>query len=306
MKSKSGNRQTLLAGLESSGQRLDLFLSGALPGVSRKMVKTALDAGMVFVDEQVQRRAGFLLQGGERIQVTLPCPKPKIVEHKLTELYRDEWLLAIDKPAGLPCHPTQPGRDDVLSLISARLSKEGHRQPPVLLHRLDVETSGVLLFALNGEGNRALSQQFAHRQMEKIYLAVASGQPPVEFTVHNRLREGRRGCMVGVEAPAGQEALTDFRVLARREGLALVEARPHTGRTHQIRVHLAEAGFPLLGDRLYGGPTGVSVNGRMLAVDRCLLHAARLNFRHPKDDRPVLLTAPLPEEFSPFGLSADL
>jgi len=294
-------KQTLLVGAESAGERLDLFLAWALPGVSRKMVKAALDGGMVFVDECVQRRANLRLRGGEKIWVTLACPWPKSKGEDTQELYRDPWVLAVNKPAGLPCHPDRPGSDSVLSRLAGRLRQEGHCQAPVLLHRLDVETSGVLLFALNDEGNRSLFRQFADRQMEKVYLAVTTGQPPEEFQVHNRLGKGRRGRTAGTEQPHGQEAITDFRVLNRGMGWSLVEARPLTGRTHQIRVHLSEAGFPLLGDRLYGGPTSLGVDGRMISPGRCLLHASQVSFRHPDDDREMTLEAPVPEDFVHFS-----
>jgi 23S rRNA pseudouridine1911/1915/1917 synthase len=300
MQKPGKQKQTLLIGEESAGERLDLYLVKALPGVSRKLVKAALDGGMVFVDERVQRRANLRLRGGEKIWVTLVCPWPKSKGEGTQELYRDPWVLAVDKPAGLPCHPDRPGSDSVLSRLAGRLRQEGHCQAPVLLHRLDVETSGVLLFALNDEGNRSLFHQFADRQLEKSYLAVTAGHPPTEFGVRNRLGRGRRGRTASVESPAGQEASTDFRVLNRGEGWSLVEARPHTGRTHQIRVHLAEAGFPLLGDRLYGGPTAISVDGRMVSPGRCLLHASQVSFSHPEDDRPMTLEAPVPEEFAHF------
>jgi 23S rRNA pseudouridine1911/1915/1917 synthase len=293
-------KQTLLVAGEWAGERLDLFLVNALPGVSRKMVKTALDGGMVFIDQRVQRRANFRLQGGEKIWVTLACPWPESTCEDTPELYQDPWLLAINKPAGLPCHPHRPGSDSVLSRLTVRLEREGNRQPPVLLHRLDMETSGVLLFALSEEGNRSLSRQFAERQLEKVYLAVTAGHPPAEFKVHNRLGKGRRGRTCSTEQPYGQEAITDFKVLNRGMGWSLVEARPHTGRTHQIRVHLAEAGFPLLGDRLYGGPTSLGVDGRMISPGRCLLHAERVSFRHPADSREMTLKAPAPEEFGLF------
>jgi RluA family pseudouridine synthase len=301
MTEKSGKqKQSLLAGRESAGERLDLFLVQALPGVSRKMVKAALDGGMVFIDDNVQRRANFRLRGGEKIQVTLACPRLKNTGEETPELYRDAWLLAVNKPAGLPCHPHRPGSDSVLTRLAGRLQWEGHCGAPVLLHRLDMETSGVLLFALNQEGNRSLARQFAERQLEKVYLAIAAGQPPEEFTVHNRLAKGRRGRMISTERAHGQEAVTDFRILNRGKGWSLVEARPHTGRTHQIRVHLAEAGFPLVGDRLYEGPTGISVDGRMVNPGRCLLHANRISFNHPHDSRPMILEAPVPEEISLF------
>jgi RluA family pseudouridine synthase len=293
-------REMLAVGREHRGARLDLFLAGALEGVSRKAVKAALDGGRVFVDGRVERRAGFALQGGETLRITLPQAGPAVSPGELRVLYRDQWLLAVDKPAGLDCHPTGSGREDVLSRVTALLQKEGERRPPVLLHRLDLETSGVLLFALDSTSNRRLARQFARRELEKVYLAAVRGCPPDEFAVSNRLQRGRRGRMVVVPYPAGQEAVTDFRIRNRLEGMALVEARPRTGRTHQIRAHLAGEGFPLLGDALYDGPTAVTLSGRVLTVERCLLHALEVTLRHPADDRLLTLQAPPPADFAVF------
>jgi RluA family pseudouridine synthase len=293
-------RETLAVGREHRGVRIDLFFAGALEGVSRKAVKAALDGGRVFVDGRVERRAGFLLQGGETLRITLPQAAPAGSSGELRILFRDRWLLAVDKPVGFDCHPTGAGREDVLSLVTALLQREGERRPPVLLHRLDVETSGVLLFALDRAANRRLARQFAGRELKKVYLAAVHGCPPDEFAVSNRLQRGRRGRMVTARHPAGQEAVTDFRVRNRLDGTALVEARPRTGRTHQIRAHLAGEGFPLLGDALYGGPTVVSAAGRILAVERCLLHALEVTLHHPADDRPLRLQAPPPADFAVF------
>jgi RluA family pseudouridine synthase len=301
---REARRETLVVGREYRDARLDLFLTGALEGVSRKAVKAALDGGRVFVDGRVERRAGFVLQGGETLRITLPRAAPVCPRGDLRVLFRDQWLLAVDKPAGMDCHPTGSGRADVLNQVKDLLQREGEKRPPVLLHRLDLETSGVLLFAIDCAANRRMARQFAGRELEKIYLAAVRGCPPDAFTVSNRLQRGRRGRMVAARYPAGQEAVTDFRVRNRLDGIALVEARPRTGRTHQIRVHLAGEGFPLLGDSLYGGPTAVTLAGRIMAVERCLLHALELTLRHPADNRTLTLQAPPPSDFAVFCASA--
>jgi 23S rRNA pseudouridine1911/1915/1917 synthase len=126
-----------------------------------------------------------------------------------------------------------------------------------------------------------------------------AGAPPERFQVTNHLKAGPRGRMLAV-ASGGQTAETDFRTLAWGEGFALVEARPHTGRTHQIRVHLAGAGYPLLGDTLYGGPASLPLHGREVKIGRYLLHAYRLTFRHPEEDRHLTLEAPIPGDFAPL------
>lgn len=298
-------RATLAADASAAGERLDLFIARSLAGVSRKAVKKALDGGQVFVDGRTERRAGQLLRGSETVAVTLDLPEPVPPPPELPILYRDEQLLAVDKPAGLPAHPTVAGRPNALSLVTELLAGEGASAPPILLHRLDAETTGVLLFALTDASNRELSRQFAGREVEKVYLALVAGVPPDAFSVANHLKPGVRGRTVAV-ASGGQPAETAFRVLKMSSpplskggcgGVALVEARPKTGRTHQIRAHLAGAGFPILGDALYGGPRLIEPDGDRLPVRRHLLHAFRLTFRHPASAETVTVEAPIPADF---------
>ncbi|HXV73274.1 MAG TPA: RluA family pseudouridine synthase, partial [Sphingomonadales bacterium] len=185
------------------------------------------------------------------------------------------------------------------------LRGDGERFPPILLHRLDADTTGVLLFALTNAANRELSRQFAGREVEKIYLALVAGIPPDSISVNNFLKPGVRGRTVAVPS-GGQPAETAFRVLKTYSpplsngndgGFALVEARPMTGRTHQIRAHLAGKGFPLLGDSHYGGPLLVAAGGERLHIRRHLLHAFRLAFRHPATGKETTIEAPLPADF---------
>lgn len=300
-------RQTiLLAETSAAGERLDLFIARSLAGVSRKGVKKALDGGQVFVDGRVQRRAGYLLQGNETISLTLDLPEPAQAVPALSILYRDEHLLAVAKPAGLPAHPTVAGRVNALSLVTDLLRGEGRDVPPILLHRLDADTTGVLLFALTDRANRELSRQLAEREVEKVYLALVAGAPPDFFPVRNFLKPGVRGRTMAV-ASGGQPAETLCHTLKKYTppllkggagGVALIDARPKTGRTHQIRAHLAGAGFPILGDTLYGGPREISVAGEKLLIPRHLLHASRLSFRHPVGGQITTIEAPLPEDFT--------
>ena len=301
----SKRRATLAADASAAGERLDLFLARSLAGVSRKAVKKALDGGQVFVDGRTERRAGQLLRGNETVTATLDLPEPVPPAPELSILCRDENLLAVDKPAGLPAHPTVAGRANALSLVTEMLRDEGSCVPPILLHRLDADTTGVLLFALKDAANRELSRQFAEREVEKVYLALVAGFPPDSFQVRNFLKSGVRGRTVAV-ASGGQPAETHFRTLKMNNpplskggtpGLAFVEARPQTGRTHQIRAHLAGEGFPLLGDTLYGGPRLIEKGGERLLIHRHLLHAYQLTIRHPESGETITIEASLPEDF---------
>jgi 23S rRNA pseudouridine1911/1915/1917 synthase len=289
---------TLAVAAEACGARLDLFLAEST-GVSRKEAKRALDGGRVFVDGATERRASRSLAGGEMIVATLaapsPAPAPPVV------LYRDELLLATAKPAGVSSHPTGSGRPDALSAVTSLFDPGA--PPPILLHRLDVDTTGVLLFALGAAANRELARQFAGREVQKIYLALVAGAPPESFRVANHLR-AKSGERTVAVAAGGQRAETDFCTVAGISGCALVEARPHTGRTHQIRAHLAGEGYPLLGDRLYGGPSTLAVDGHRLAFVRHLLHAWRLSVRHPASGALLTLEAPVPDDFIPIAEAA--
>jgi len=291
-------RRSVIVPLSAQGGRLDLFLVDELQGVSRKAIKRALDSGQVFVDGRVERRAGFQLSGGENIQVTLPgCAEPGNVMLKtpsLKVLYQDDDLLAIDKPAGWPVHRTVAGGPNLHDIVKAELAPQA-----ILLHRLDADTSGVLLFALSKQANRALSRQFVEHRVVKLYLALVAGTPPAEFTVSDHLRAGVRGRTVRVTS-GGKPAVTDFRTLAAGGGVALVAALPKSGRTHQIRAHLSMEGYPLLGDRLYRGPTSVILDGHRLVAERHLLHAARLQVSHPVTSQLLRLESPLPDDFRSF------
>lgn len=284
--------------LASGGQRLDLFLVGALQGVSRKTIKQALDGGQVFVNGRVARKASLPLVGGDSLRITLSGPVPRLTLEEPEILLLDPDLLALNKPAGLPSHPTGSGQLDALSWADAWLRQQGEAGEPILLHRLDADTSGVLLLARTAEANRCLARSFAEREMEKCYLALVAGSPPAEFAVDNYLRPGKRGRTQVVHS-GGQRAQTQFRTLTQGPGFALVEARPKTGRTHQIRVHLAGSGYPLLGDLLYGGPASLAGAASGLVFRRHLLHAQCLRFNHPRDGRIVTIEAPLPADFLP-------
>lgn len=289
-------RQRLLVTAAEQGERLDHYLVKTLAPTSRKTIKRALDGGQVFVDGCCAGRAGIVLQGGERIDLTIDGEIPAPVVPQLPILWQDDCLLAINKPAGLPAHSTVSGGPNALDLVSAWFPPGGGTARPILLHRLDADTSGLLLFALTREANLSLSRQFSEHQIEKSYLALVSGSPPQHFAVSNHLKAGVRGRTLAV-ASGGLAAQTDFHTLASHAGVALIAAHPRTGRTHQIRVHLAGLGYPLLGDTLYGGMAVLPLATGSIPLPRHLLHALTLGMMHPHTGQRQRLTAPLSADF---------
>ncbi len=301
---------TLRASPEDAGQRLDRFLARRMPETSRARVQEWIRAGRVQVDNETAKPS-LRLRGGERVEVEgEPPPRPLACafaeDIPLDVLYEDNDLAAIHKPAGMTVHAG--GGAAAGTLVNAlvhrfgRLSGVGGAARPGIVHRLDRLTSGVLLVAKNDAAHRRLARQFARRQVGKLYLALVHGRDPatrgrgviLEGTPWRRIelpisRDRRRRGRMTARAREGREAVTDFRVLRQWPRLALLEVRIATGRTHQIRVHLAAVGHPVVGDTLYGAPA-------QPAMDRVFLHAREISFVHPGTGQPLRASAPLPEE----------
>jgi len=221
-------------------------------------------------------------------------------------LFEDEWLIAVDKPAGLPTQPTlDAARPSVFSELKKFLQQRDGREPYLALHhRLDRDTSGVLLLAKNQKANAGVGALFADRVAQKTYQAIAvlgTGCPDL-WEVKNYLgiigRVGKAS-KFGAVRSGGDPAHTTFRELERFHEVTLVEAMPHTGRTHQIRGHLSECGHPILGDELYGGPMSVRLgSGAQFRFQRVMLHAAALAFKHPMTGAELSIDCPWPEDLT--------
>ena len=221
-------------------------------------------------------------------------------------LFEDEWLIVVDKPAGLPTQPTLDARRPSVHSTLANFLRERDGGAPYLglQHRLDRDTSGVLLFTRDARANRGVTELFAGKAVRKTYLAlaVAGATAPNSWEIANHLgivgREGKAS-RFGAVRSGGDPARTSFRVVERLSGILVVEASPHTGRTHQIRVHLAEGGHPILGDPFYGGPTRFTGGGKgaPFSVPRVMLHAAGLEFVHPMTQATLKITCPCPADF---------
>ncbi|MRI89795.1 RluA family pseudouridine synthase [Aggregicoccus sp. 17bor-14] len=290
---------------EARGERVDQYLARALPELTRSRLAALIEAGHVQVDGR-QVKPAARLRGGELLRVSVPAPvaaKPAAEELPLTLLHEDRDLVVVDKAAGMVVHPGAGHASG--TLVNALLHRVkdlagvGGELRPGIVHRLDKDTSGCLVVAKHEQALVALQKAFKTREVQKTYLALVHGEPPAEgrietlygrHPIHRQRFSGR--------VKAGKPALTGFRVRERFPGAALLEVELHTGRTHQIRVHLSEAGHPLLGDALYGGTKRSKgpVGEVQAALGRQALHAWRLAFAHPRTRKALHFEAPLPAD----------
>jgi len=306
------------------GARLDAVLAGAEVlaglGLSRSRLKSLVEEGQVVVGGVVVTRGATKLRGGEKVTVTVPAPAPvELVAEDLplSLVWDDEDLCVVDKPAGLVVHPgAGHARGTVANALLHRfpgLSISGERRPGIV-HRLDKDTSGLLVVAKNDVTLQALQAQFVARTVEKRYLALSLGAPGdvgvvVDIqTGHRRADNDRRRFTTRVPPPApGSASTVRFAhtvavTRALRDGVAVVDVTLHTGRTHQIRAHLADRGHPLLQDTLYGGghaerrlPTG-PVRDAVVRLSRQALHAVSLAFTQPRTGQRLALTSTVPPD----------
>lgn len=287
---------------ENIAQRLDHFLVEQLPEHSRSFLQHLIKEEVVKVNGEIAKKSGLKLESGQVVEVRIPPPKPShlVPEHiPLTVVFENEDLIVIDKPAGMVAHPSVGHSQG--TLVHAVLAHApdiggvGGVLRPGLVHRLDKDTSGLIVLAKNDLTHRYLQAEFKERRVEKVYLALVEGQPPtpegrVEAAIGRDPRNRKR--MAVVPEAKGRMAVSEYITLERFENHSLLEVRILTGRTHQIRVHLAFVNCPVVGDRVYGRkqPT--------VSVGRQFLHASRLAFAMPGDSEPTKFEAPLPSELS--------
>ena len=299
----------LIVGPEDAGLRLDAWLARRLPALSRSRLQALIQTGDVRLDA-AKARASARVKPGQHALVRVPAaaaaaPRPEPIP--LRVVHEDPSLVVVDKPAGLVVHPGAgaPSGTLVNALLAhvRDLSGVGGVLRPGIVHRLDRGTSGLLVVAKDDATHRALARQFASRTVEKEYLALVLGGPPrAEGEIDKPIgRDPVRRQRMSVRTPRAREARTSWRVEQRFDGAALLRVRIHTGRTHQIRVHLAAIGHPVAGDALYGGtrtPASRRAAARqaLVSLARPALHSARLAFTHPATGERLTFEAPLPDD----------
>jgi 23S rRNA pseudouridine1911/1915/1917 synthase len=286
--------------------RADKALAAAFPEHSRVAFQRSFDAGLVSLrGKPIPRKA--TIHGGDVLEFSFAevrANELRAVDIPLDVLFEDKWMLAINKPAGMVVHPGAGTREDtlvhaLLSHCAGTLSGVGGVERPGIVHRLDRETSGVIVVAKNDAAHRELARQFAARSVVKEYLALVGGVPRLlSGTIHKAIGRNprqRHKMAVVEEGHGGRASWTDWEVVERFGTLAtLVSCTLHTGRTHQIRVHMFSLGHPLLGDVAYGWKESTHMRRQ---PERVMLHAARLAIAHPKTGKLLDLKAPLPADF---------
>ena len=320
---------------DGAGQRLDQFVASQLEGVSRSRVQMLMDQGDVLVNGE-REKASLKLRGGERITVTgepHPAPLKAVAEDiPLDVVFEDADLAVVNKPAGMMVHAGSGQNEDARSLgtlVNAllfrfkKLSSTGGELRPGIVHRLDKDTSGLIVVAKNDRTHAALGEMFSNRQIKKTYIALVQGSVErARGTINAGVGRDpvRRTRMTTQPTENARTAVSHFEVVRRLSNrfgkFTLVRVRIETGRTHQIRVHMASIGHPVVGDTLYGGAGQLTdqvasqaaqskaarrrAEPERLKLGRNFLHAARLEFTHPRTGKLLELEAPLPEELENF------
>jgi 23S rRNA pseudouridine1911/1915/1917 synthase len=300
------------ASADDAGARLDAFLAARVEGVSRSALKRAIDDGDVLVEGRAAKPS-LKLKGGERVELELPAPPPSEIapeEIPLDVLYEDEEVVVVNKPAGLVVHPAAGVHTGTLANALAfhfkQLSERAGSLRPGIVHRLDRDTSGVIVVAKTGRAHENLSDQFRARTVFKSYVALVHGVTREEKgKVEEPLARDPRNRTRMAVVRGGRAALSLWRVRRHYERFTLLDVQIKTGRTHQIRVHLAWIKHPVVGDDTYGGGRDKTIadprlRARVAALGRQFLHAERLGFHHPATGEWLSFTAPLPSELSDF------
>lgn len=291
-------------------KRLDIFLHEKLPETTRSSLKHLISKGLVSIGGRPVLKAGHRLKASEEVEITLPetkTPELKAEPIALDILFEDSHLLVINKPSGLAVHPgagrTEGTLASALLYHTSNLSKIGGPLRPGIVHRLDKETTGVMVIAKDDETHTRLAKQFKEHTIRRRYHALVWGvvekdSGEIDLPIGRSVRDRKK---ISVDAKKTREARTLYKVLRRYDGFSLLELTPHTGRTHQIRVHLAAINHPVVGDKLYGKrkiPSTVpkQVADRIKGIKSQCLHAISLGFVHPETKEEMDFKTPYPTD----------
>jgi 23S rRNA pseudouridine1911/1915/1917 synthase len=294
---------------EDAAQRLDIFLARQMPDWSRSQLQRQIRSGMVTIGSETIYKTGEGVRAGDKVTVRAALRELRAVAEELPVniVYEDDDLVVVNKPAGMVVHVGAGVKSG--TLVNAllhhikALSATGGEHRPGIVHRLDKMTSGLLIVAKNDWAHRHLADQFKGREVHKTYTVLVHGRVESEAgkIAHPVGRDPGRRVRMKAGGIRPREALTNYRVAKRFNHFTLVEAEPRTGRTHQIRVHFAALGRPVVGDTLYGAPSKITLGGlTQKTLARNFLHAAAIEFSHPRSGKKLRLEAPLPDELQEF------
>jgi len=288
--------KTLNLKVDQIGTRLDKFVAEACPDISRTRIQKLIESGHITVNGETVK-SGFRLEKGQQITVVVPAPAPSIMlaeDIPLNILYEDNDLLVVDKPAGMTVHPGAGNHDHTLAnavLAHVPEMETDETERPGIVHRLDKNTSGLIIVAKNPTAHMKLSDQFQNRQVVKVYITLVKGYlTPESGTIEADIGRDPKHRQRMAVVSNGKPSTTGYKVIEYIGDFSLLEIRPKTGRTHQIRVHLAAIGFPIVGDGVYGGQSEL--------ISHQFLHAAELEFNLPSSGERRHFISPLPEELT--------
>ena len=281
------------------GVRLDSYITKKLNDLSRANIQRLIEDGNILVNSAKQK-ISYKVNSGDKIEITIPEPKKidlKPQDIKVEIVYEDNDIIVVNKPKGLVVHPAVGNLDGtlvnaIMNICKDSLSGIGGEVRPGIVHRLDKDTTGLLIVAKNDKAHINLSEQIKNREVKKIYIALVRGNiPENEATINMPIGRSTKDRKKMAVVKNGKEAVTHFKVIDRFKNYTLLEIKIDTGRTHQIRVHMAEIGYPVVGDMVYSnGKNEFGVEGQML-------HAKSLDFKHPITGKNMHLEAELPKYF---------
>ena len=281
------------------GKRLDIYIAENFNELSRTMIKKLIESNNILVNDKSEK-VSYKVQANDNISIDVPEAKEtklKAQEIPLDIIYEDSDIIVVNKPKGMVVHPANGNPDGtlvnaILSIWKNSLSGIGRELRPGIVHRLDKDTSGLIIVAKNDKAHINMSEQIKERNVKKTYIALVRGNvPEEEATINMPIGRSTKDRKKMAVTKNGKQAITHFKVLKRYSKYTLLEIKIETGRTHQIRVHMAEIGYPVVGDAVYSnGKNEFGIEGQML-------HAYKLEFMHPITNKHMELTAPLPQYF---------